>query len=215
MEDFKDGIYYGQTFTQPYFTDGGVFGAARLFWSRSDIDRLDYLFRSGRITLTHDALESFEFGSGDMLFDLIINRASFTSEEFTKLQPFIGETFGQTFFGSMVPTLTVGGHLLETYNNKQKKAFTEWYREAFRINACAHNKIAPSLLIKDTIYKLGLFDMSLSENGNNSEIIDVSFNSLVFSVYQFDGSENSKGAFQSLEHSYFDAPYGITATRAR
>ena len=197
---------YAQNIFQPY-------GTASFFYKSEDFEKLQSLASNYFVVFTSSLVQIID-PQGIFLFDLVISQITESHAEFQKTQPFIGELFSQTFYGSTPMVISVSGYLLETAANNAKQAFLRAYTEFLRIGSVARNKIAPVLQYNDIFLEGAMLDLNIGETGQNSELIKVDFSYMVFTYFQttMNTEGASKGAFGNVAIDYFYPGNTTTST---
>ena len=210
--EYPDGLYHPKdSYTKDRFEN---YGAARFFYSPQDLPRLRNLFLHERLfRVTDEMAFALDRRDGLLSFDIVIHKVTQNHVEFDKIQPFIGDCFSHTFYGTAPTQVSVEATLLETSENNQKKAFMDCYRNLFRLAAVAKNKVAPVLWFQDTFLMGAMLDLTLQESGTNSELIHMNFNYLLLNISYI--APASGAYFAALSIDYFTPGYSQTRTNTQ
>jgi len=178
-------------------------GAAKLFFTQADMDRLQRIGRANPEVLDMASMEK-AFVGNQVNISLLITEASYSLADSHQINELIGNNFGISYYGRSPMILAVAGVLFDDYRQQNKKLLMALYKNVLRLSQVAAIGAMPNIEFLQCIVQGAFLNLGLSENSSAADQISVNFQMLVFNMYKFDprntGSKSAMVSFNERLH---------------
>lgn len=151
-------------------------GAAHIFFLSSDYEKLKSL------NLLSPHLSEKVVLSDRIILNMLVTGTDFQYADFDTLEAHVGDTFSHHFFGKSPIQINIKAKLCDTAGGFGKAELLELYHKVLRITAVAKYKIPPIFNCIGGMAKGAFLNLQVTENSQNWETLNISFEFLVFNM---------------------------------